>query len=195
MPPSLACVTLEDFELGAELLQGWLATELAQVGPGTAAERRVFEEVRRWWNDLQCPEQAARMQLRIDTQLPADPWERASALSRAVETYTAAGWIDQGLAHLAPLRAALDQVTRWQDVGLGRNAAVLAADLALAATTDLQARPALDWAETIVADGIGLPLALLEKLHRAATRLGRDDRAAHYGQLAETERARISAMP
>jgi hypothetical protein len=189
------CVTLGDREAGVELLATWQAAALAKVEPGTAAERRVLEEARGWWRDLRRPDQAATLQTRIDAQLPEDPWERASALSRAVETYTAARWIEQGLALLAPLRAALGQVARWQDVGLGRNAAVIAAELALAASDDPQAAArAFDWAEGIVADGIGTTLVLLEKLHEAATRLGRHDRATHYGALAEAERARIAAM-
>jgi hypothetical protein len=188
------CVDLGDLEAGVELLGTWQAAELARVEPGSAAERHVLEQARSWWKDLRRPDEAARAQLRIDQQLPEDPWERASALSRAVESYAAAGWIEQGLERLALLRVALGQVARWQEFGLGRNAAVIAADVALAAGDDLQAAAqAFDWAEGIVADGIGRTLVLLEKLHEAAMRLGRRDRAAYYATLAEAERERISA--
>lgn len=192
------CVELGDLEAGEALLRQWQADALAGVQPGSPAERNGLEQARSWWRDLQRPDEAARAQTRIDTLLPDDPWERASALETAVKTYAAAGWIAEGLTRLAPLRAALDGVERWQDFGLGRHAAEVAVDLALAALQAkgevADAEQAFGWAEGIVAAGIVPTLVLLEKLIDASTRLGLDDRVQRYAALAQAERERIAGL-
>jgi hypothetical protein len=192
------CFELGDLEAGEALLRQWQANALAGVQPGTAAERKVLEQARSWWRDFQRPDEAAQAQARIDALLPEDAWERASSLQTAVKTYAAAGWIAEGLARLAPLQAALDGVEHWHELGLGRQAAEVAVDLALAALHAKHdvagAEQAFAWAEGIVAAGIEPPLVLLEKLHDAATRLGLADRARSYTTLAQAERERIDRL-
>lgn len=190
------CVDLGDLDAGAEILRAWQAEALARAEPGSADERQTLEQARYWWSDLQRPDEAATIQLRLDERLPEPAWDRASALERAVTIYAAAGWVRTGLDRLAPLRAALRQVEGWTEVGLGRMAAEVAVDLGLAGHADPQAAAqAFAWAEQIVSEGIGTSLVLLEKLRALAEQLGQAERAAHYDALARAERERIDAMP
>lgn len=191
----MICTDLGDLDAGAEILRTWMTEELAGVDPGSEAERRVLEHARYWWSELRRADEAARIQEKLDVALPGAAWDRASALERAVKIYAAAGWIDVGLERLGPLRAALVEVESWQGVGLGRMAAEVALDLGLAAGRDERAAAhAFDWAETLVSEGLGMTLLLLEKLRELAERLGRGERAEHYDALARAERERIDAM-
>lgn len=186
------CVALGDHAEGEAELRRWLADALASAPPGGPEERDVLEQARSWWRDLGRPDEAARAQARIDALLPDEAWSRASALQTSVGTYAAAGAIEAGLERLPLLRAALDRVDRWYEYGLGRLAAEVAVDLALAARDDAQARQALAWAEDVLAAGTGRSLVLLEKLQAITARLGLDARAQAYAAAAQAERERIA---
>lgn len=191
----MICTDLGDLDAGAEILRAWVSGALAGAEPGSKAEREVLEHARYWWSELRRPDEAARIQQKLDEALPEAAWDRASALERAVKIYAAAGWIDAGIERLAPLRTALVEVDGWQGVGLGRMAAEVALDLGLAERADLRAAAqAFAWAETLVSEGLGMTLLLLEKLRELAARLGRGERVGHYEALARAERARIDAM-
>lgn len=188
------CFELGDLEAGEALLRQWQADALTGVEPGSTAERDVLEQARSWWRDFQRPDEAAKVQARLDARLPEDPWERASALRAAVQTYAHAGRIAPGLSRLAPLRSTLERVERWQDCGLGRQVAEAAASLAFAAKDDGEAAQAFAWAEWAVAEGIDTNLVLLETMLAVAARLGLDDRAQAYTALAQAERERIDRL-
>lgn len=169
-----ACEEIGDFEAGAGYLRNQLSEELGKVAVGSSEERSILVGARYQWRSLGRPDEAAKIQARLDQFLPKTPWDLASALRDALEVYTAAGQFQDAVSKVEPLRVALMQIDSWRVVGLGRMSAEAMADLAIATPDEATASSIFSILDDMVAGG--LQVRHSGRCHRKASPTGRKAR-------------------
>ncbi|TWP48043.1 hypothetical protein FKR81_30385 [Lentzea tibetensis] len=207
-------VSEEDMGEWLQAERSWFPTDPAAEDPLTWIERAVLagdrelalRELGRWaadrprdkdtlrqlsyqFADLGAFAEAARAE-RDGLVFVDNAWDSASAWQRLAELERQAGDHRAAWEALRECRLALDDVSGWPEVGLGRTYVHELFLLAGSAEDELAAVVFAE-ADRQARDVPGLPFVVLRNAAAAAGRVGDQSRAEHYQELRDAERQRI----
>ncbi|UUV34732.1 hypothetical protein NQK81_15200 [Amycolatopsis roodepoortensis] len=170
-----------DRELTRQELDRWAA--------GRERDKETLGLLRHYLAGLGAFAEAARAQ-RESLAFAGNDWESASAWRTLAGLERQAGDHHAAWEALRECRRALDGVSGWQEVGLGRMYVEELFLLAGSAEGEL-AESVFAEADRQARDVPGLSLVVLESAAEAAGKVGDRARAAHYRKLRDAERQRI----
>jgi hypothetical protein len=170
-----------DRELARQELDRWAA--------GRGRDKDTLSLLRHYLADLGAFAEAARAQRESlafigDVRDSASAWQTLAGLERQAGDHHAA-W-----EALRECRRALDGVSRWSEVGLGRMYVEELFLLAGSAEGELAGEVFAE-ADRQARDVPRLPLVVLRTAAEAAVKIGDQTRAGHYRKLRDAERQRI----
>ncbi|WP_239098375.1 hypothetical protein [Micromonospora qiuiae] len=170
-----------DGELARQWLDRWAS--------GRQRDEETLSQLRYQLADLGAFAEAAKAQ-RESLVFADNPWDTASAWQSLAQLERQAGGHHAAWEALRECRRALDGVSGWTTVGLGRMYVEELFRLAAAATGTL-AGVVFAEAERQALQVPGLPLVVLQAATEAADNVGDQTRAAHYQKLRHAEQRRI----
>nr|WP_217808831.1 hypothetical protein [Nocardia donostiensis] len=165
--------------------------ELARWAAGRQRDKATLAQLRYQLADLEAYAEAARVQR--ESLVYADtPWDSASAWQTLAGLERRAGDHHAAWEALRECRRALDGVSGWTEVGLGRMYVGELFQLVCSAENEL-AETVFAEADRQARDVPGLPLVVLRIAADAADKVGDQTRMEHYRKLRDTEQRRIDA--